>query len=264
MQTLADEDASPQGALLLIRLHDLAGLNHRFGRDKSDAFIQRCAAELTDLSQANVGRMIGRMNGADFALLLPDTDVGRVRDSAKAVLGGAGQLHQRGFTDDNQPASCGFTLYQKGESSSDVLARADTALLHAERSAERIAANLGDVPSNSPNLDWQIQLHRALAENRWAGHISRFMPMMANCCITNPHCALRDADSAELIPAGLDSAALCIAAGADRRNRSGRYPAGLAGNPAQPACNCRQSIREFAAFGNIPSATAGHAAGGWP
>lgn len=202
MQTLADEDASPQGALLLIRLHDLAGLNHRFGRDKSDAFIQRCAAELTDLSQANVGRMIGRMNGADFALLLPDTDVGRVRELAETVLEALGQLHQRGFTDDNQPASCGFTLYQKGESSSDVLARADTALLHAERSAERIAASLGDVPSSSPNLDWQIQLHRALAENRFE---LAYFPVYANDGQLLHHesaLRLRDADSAELIPAG--------------------------------------------------------------
>lgn len=202
MQTLSDEDAMPQGTLLIVRFHDLAGLNHRYGREKSDIFLQRSATELADLVQGKEGWAAARLNGADFALLVPGAEIGQARELAETLLDKFDQLHRRGYTDDNHPASCGFTLYQHGELPADVLARADTALLRAETAPERIAASVGDAPSSSPNLNWQIQLRSALAENRF--ELAYFPVYTNDWQLLHQESAIRmrQPDTGELIPAG--------------------------------------------------------------
>lgn len=202
MQTLSDADAPPHGALLIVRFHDLTGLNHRLGRDKADAFLQRSATEFAEQVQGKEGWAAGRLNGADFALLAPNADIGQARELAEMLLDRFGQLLRRGYTDDTQPACCGFTLYQQGEMPADVLARADTALLRAETAAEHIAASIGDTPGSSPNLNWQIQLRSALAENRFE---LAYFPVYSNDWQLLHHesaIRLRQAGTGELIPAG--------------------------------------------------------------
>lgn len=167
VQALAEEEAHAHGALLIVRLHDLAGLNHHLGREKTDAFLQRCASILTETLRSRHGWLAGRLNGADFAILAPGAGADEIRTLAQGLLAELATLYRHGYTDDSRSALCGFTLYQHGEPSAAVLARADTALLQAEDNPENIAASLEAAFSAQPNVDWQKQLACALDENRF-------------------------------------------------------------------------------------------------
>lgn len=199
---LSDEKALPHGAMLIVRFHDLAGLNHRFGREKTDTFLQRSATELAEVIKQHKDGMAARLNGADFALIVPSAEIGQARALAETLLEQFSQLYRRGFTDDSHPACCGFTLYQHGEMPANVLARADTALLRAEMLPERISASVESSTSNSPNIDWQIQLHSALVENRF--ELAYFPVYSSDWKLLHHESALRlrQADTGELISAG--------------------------------------------------------------
>ena len=202
MQVLSDENAPSHGVLLIVRLHDLTGLNHRHGREKVDFFLQRSAAEFVDVVQAQNGWLAARLNGADFALMAPGVEIGQARTLAEALLARLEQLYRRGHTDDSAPACCGFTLYLQGEMPADVLARADTALLRAEEDSSGIAASIGTASNNQPNTNWQIQLRHALAENRF--ELAYFPVYTRDWQLLHLESAirLRQPDTGELLPAG--------------------------------------------------------------
>ncbi len=202
MQALSDESALPHGALLIVRFHDLVGLNHRLGREKTDFLLQRGAAEFSAAVQDQEGWMAARLNGADFALIVAGAEIGQARELAEGLLDKLGQLYRRGYTDDSNPVCCGFTLYQQGELTSAVLARADTALLRAEAAPEKIASSVEAASSSNPNVNWQIQLRSALAENRF--ELAYFPVYTQDWKLLHREAAirLRLPDSGELLAAG--------------------------------------------------------------
>lgn len=167
LQMLSEGDAAPHGAVILLRLHDLAGLNRRQGRAKVDGFLQHVGAELADLCIHEADWLAARLNGADFVLLAPGADQPLAEKMASNLLSKLDDLYRRGQTDDNTPAHCGFTLFRHGETPAAVLSRADTALVNAEHTPERRASSLDAIVSTSPNDDWQTLLRRALQENRF-------------------------------------------------------------------------------------------------
>lgn len=167
VQSLAEEEAHAHGALLILHLHDLAGLNHHLGREKTDEFLQHCAFILAETLRGRQDWLAGRLNGADFAILAPGAGMDETRLLAQGLLAEFATLYRHGYTDDGRPALCGFTLYRHGEQPADVLARADTALLQAEDNPENISASLEAAFSAQPNVDWQKQLSCALDENRF-------------------------------------------------------------------------------------------------
>ena len=142
LQALSEDDAAPQGALLIIRLHDLAGLNRRLGREKADSFLQRVAAELAAITTDKTDWLAARLNGADYALLAPGLNADHASNLARSVLDKLDDLYRRGHTDDDHPAWCGLTIYGHAEAPGAVLSRTDTALLRAESDPARLTANL--------------------------------------------------------------------------------------------------------------------------
>ncbi len=201
-QTLSDEKAVPEGALLIVRLHDLAGLNQRQGREKADAFLQSSGAILAGKAAGRQGWLAGRLNGADFALLVPGLHTAQAQEFAQSLVSEIETLFRHGYTDDSTPASCGFTLYRHGEKPAEVMARADTALLQAENTGQNVAASLEEAPSKQPNIDWQLQLRAALAENRF--ELAFFPVYHRDGTLLHQEAVvrLRLADSGEMLSAG--------------------------------------------------------------
>ncbi|MBS1154379.1 MAG: hypothetical protein H6R07_303 [Proteobacteria bacterium] len=203
LQALSEDDAAPRGALLIVRLHDLGGLNRRQGRGKADFFLQRVAAEFADIAVHEPDWLAARLNGADFVLLAPGVDEDAADRLARTLLGKLDELYRRGHSDDDRPAWCGFTLYAHDETPGAVLSRTDTALLHAETEPARVAASLEAAISSNPNDDWQALLQRALAENRF--ELASFPVFTLDRELLHRETAirLRHPDSGELVPAGI-------------------------------------------------------------
>lgn len=138
---VADEGAS-SGMLAILRLHDLAGLNRRFGRDRGTELLLSVAALLrlravrfertAGASGAGEPVAVARLNGADFGLLLPPAAPGAAEawlaDLVRAlrglpVLAGAGQ---------GRAGWIGASRWRPGESMADLMARADAMLQACE------------------------------------------------------------------------------------------------------------------------------------
>lgn len=68
---LSGDHASPQAGLVMLRLDDLQGLNQRLGRDATDQVLKAIGSVLHTYPQRVARCVVGRLAGADFALLLP-------------------------------------------------------------------------------------------------------------------------------------------------------------------------------------------------
>lgn len=72
------------GAMALFRLRDLAGINRDAGREAADALIRGAADAAAERAESSPQGVAGRLNGADFAVLLPGA--GDPREAAAALL----------------------------------------------------------------------------------------------------------------------------------------------------------------------------------
>ncbi|WP_458526222.1 bifunctional diguanylate cyclase/phosphodiesterase [Onishia taeanensis] len=69
---LESDDEFHHGCLAMVRVADLEGLNDGMGRPETDRLLHDLAAALHQLALEHSGSQVGRLNGSDFAILLPD------------------------------------------------------------------------------------------------------------------------------------------------------------------------------------------------
>lgn len=161
------ESGAGSGVLVLFRLRDLAGINLAAGRAATDELIRAVAEIAGNHADAVPLAVAGRLNGADFAILLPGkADPHAVATALAAHLNG---LPQPWHAQASALAAMAATNYAPGEKASDLMARLDMALASAE-------LNLGegyvavaptacaDLPLSSQQ--WRDRLAHALA-NGW-------------------------------------------------------------------------------------------------
>lgn len=125
---LGAEDGHSSGALMLVRLTDLAGLNRELGRARTDALLHDVAAAVSEAAARLGSQDVGRLNGTDFALIIPGAEV--LREPAVDV---AARLHAllRGVEGDCSVV-VGAVRWHDGMALSALLASADQALARAE------------------------------------------------------------------------------------------------------------------------------------
>ncbi len=82
--TLQSEDGTRAGGLVLLRVLQLGEINRSLGRDTTDSLIASIAHTLQAYTDRVPGAFAGRLNGADFALVLPEG--GMAHESALALV----------------------------------------------------------------------------------------------------------------------------------------------------------------------------------
>jgi diguanylate cyclase (GGDEF)-like protein len=125
---LDSEDGASSGALVLVRLVDLQALNRTLGRSATDRLLQDAAGAMVESSRRLAASEVGRLNGSDFALALPDVE--SLREPAVDVaarLRGLLRVHEGGAH-----AVVGAVRWWHGAPMSSLLAAADQALARAE------------------------------------------------------------------------------------------------------------------------------------
>jgi diguanylate cyclase (GGDEF)-like protein len=125
---LGPEDGHSSGVLMLVRLTHLQGLNRELGRARTDALLREVAAAISGSAARLGSREVGRLNGTDFALILPEVE--GMREPAVDV---AAQLHEllRGHGTECA-AVVGAVRWHDSMAVSALLASADLALARAE------------------------------------------------------------------------------------------------------------------------------------
>ena len=163
---LSDDDAPPSGSLLMLRLGDLAGINRRAGRETADELLRRLGSTLLELAAGMPGAAVARLNGADFALLVPN-----VQDPApyaSKLLDTLRNLVSAGLIDGENIGHIATGTYQHGQGIGTLLSRIDAALANAEGQSGLAwcrAESNGELCISS-NADWKKLLEGAIQAQR--------------------------------------------------------------------------------------------------
>lgn len=192
------------GGLILFRLRDLAGINLTAGRTETDALIRR-AAHVAAQQEKNLAQALaGRLNGADFAILLPGSSA--VQTVAAAVAGALNALPQPWQQQPQALAITVATTYMPGEAAGALMARLDNALAAAEHGDGygyvAVAAPIGAARPLC-NQEWRDKLRRAL-EHNWI-RLDAFNTRALDGTLSHRECfaRLRLDEDGEWLPAGV-------------------------------------------------------------
>jgi diguanylate cyclase (GGDEF)-like protein len=201
-QALADEKAAAHGALLLIRLHDLVGINRDLGRVQADALIQQMARALTAEMPDSTDWLLARVNGTDFAVLAP----GATSQQCEAWVTAAQQALMRTasarFAEGHNIAHSGVAFYRRGMKEGALLSATDQVLSAAmSLGANRYA--MGEVNNDHAVsvADWRVLLDRAIAAHSF--EVASFPALDLDGTLIHEEALLRlRQDSGNLMTAG--------------------------------------------------------------
>ena len=197
-----DAEDSVGGSLVLVRLANLADINRRLGRAATDDFLKAAGAVIAACADGVPSGSGARLNGADFAVLLP------ARRASFAV--GQDLLQQlvrvsAPFVDGQACAWLGVGQFAHGEDLGALLARVDLALAtaeagHADGVREALQEEADEMPRTAEQ--WSVMILRAL-EHGWVRLIS-FPVVNAEGGLSHRECPLRLMfdEKGEWLPAG--------------------------------------------------------------
>jgi len=133
----SDTPPDAHGHVLILHLHDLAGINRHAGRRPTDQWLTATCQRLGDLLQTPDAPhpqppLLARLNGADFAILLPESDPAAAAQLAERIR--ADLLATRIAAGENELCRWAMSLtnYHPGTTISAVLTRLDQGLTRAE------------------------------------------------------------------------------------------------------------------------------------
>lgn len=135
---LGAEDQANAGYLLLLRVHDLAGLNQRLGGQRTDQLLKAISELLVrEATALGAGHLLARCRGGDFALLAPGLVIDEAEQLAMRLEVALGNLFSIGASDRAPVAHIGLAPFQPGDDCNDLLRLADEALAKAESLTEQ-------------------------------------------------------------------------------------------------------------------------------
>ena len=163
--TLQREDGQATGGLVLLRVLQLGEVNQRLGRERTDRLIVSIARTLQDYVQHAPEALVGRLNGSDFALVLPEAGV--AAESAQVIVA----LLRAGLADvdDAIAVAAGVVEMHPGGSLAGLMSAADLALARAETAGAFCVESThlaGAEPARLGEHGWRERLLAALLEGR--------------------------------------------------------------------------------------------------
>ena len=199
-----DVDAgSGTGVLVLFRLRDLAGINLAAGHVPTDALIRAAAAIAASAVKTSAQAFAGRLNGTDFAILLPGgSDAQAIVASVDQALNALPQPWRDTVPSPPPLAAVAATAYVPGEEIGALMARLDNALAAAERGRGGVVAATGDDALALGSQEWRDKLQQAI-ERRWIT-LAAFDLQAFDGTVVRRECfaRLRLAEGGDWLPAG--------------------------------------------------------------
>jgi diguanylate cyclase (GGDEF)-like protein len=183
---LGSEDGAAAGALMLIRLTELQSLNRELGHAATDRLLQDAAAAIIDAGRRASALEVGRLNGSDFAVILPE--VGSLREPAIDVAARLRSLLKARGGDAS--VVLGAVRWWHGAPMSSLLAAADQALARAEGRGP-FAVEIDDTAEGLVLGEeaWRESMDRALLEQGW--QLIEFPLVDVNGLVVHLECPLR-------------------------------------------------------------------------
>ena len=122
------------GALLFVHLDPLQEFNDTHGHSAGNSLLQRVAQRLAGMCQTYAASLLARMNGAEFAILVPDMEANEAKELGGRVVAALEGISLPG----EMPLGVyvGIALCRPNEGVAALLSKADGALHAARRSAD--------------------------------------------------------------------------------------------------------------------------------
>lgn len=163
--SLGEEAAG--GVLFILRLAKLAELNRQLGREATDELIGRLATVLRELANDRAG-LGGRLNGADFALLLPAGAL--PKQTAEGLLKRLSEVADgfRGLARERITFWLSGGEFASGTKPALILTQVDTALAGLEgNDRDELSVTVIGQEDGSPRTaeDWSAHIRRALDQD---------------------------------------------------------------------------------------------------
>jgi predicted signal transduction protein with EAL and GGDEF domain len=162
----ASPDGLPYGALAIIRLRMLGKINRKHGREVADELLRRVGRAIGELTESCRGTFAGRLNGADFALLLgggcdPAPTLNELLQSLPSVV--------VPLAGDYSTTYIGYSLFARGDNPGRLLARIDAALAAADAGGTSVVREAAAEVASEAALpvgaeQWRSSLRQALAD----------------------------------------------------------------------------------------------------
>ena len=163
-EALADS-AGPGGVgLLLLRVRDLYGMNLRHGHVRTDQILLTMTELLRAYPRQVGGCRLGRLNGSDFALLLPV--MGQAETTARSLL--AALQPMLSPLDAASGVAIGAAELLRPTDGATALSMADEALARAEVNGRFGMETIRTTPpaSSGGQTRWLVAIHQALDQGR--------------------------------------------------------------------------------------------------
>lgn len=173
LRSTLEGDESTGGSLFLIRVADLLGINKRLGREATDDLLRRVAKQLKLSASLEEGTdsaegaecITARMNGADFALLLPGQIAGQ--EQADTLMKALVETMEP-FVESGPSAFIGMGVFKRNTGLGVLLSQVDAALIAAEAegvNAIKAAAIESDDDAPKSAKQWSSMITQALGQH---------------------------------------------------------------------------------------------------
>ena len=153
------------GFIVIVRLAHLVTMNRLVGREQTDRYLHAVGQALGSVEPAIQPTACGRLNGSDFAILLPHQAPAQA--CAQQCLNALQSLRKQHWPEGDNTAWLGWCRFQEGESMDAVMARADMALAAAEADVAdgvRQAEHARHIHLPRSTTQWQTFIQQAIAQ----------------------------------------------------------------------------------------------------
>ena len=177
-RVLQDENAVP-GHVMLVRMRDLAAVNTAHDRHEVDAWLREAANEMQEIAAGqHMDAQVARLNGSDFAILIPGLNGPQATRFARAI---SGQLRDLSLGLPNGGYSrwaFSLTDYAPGRDAGSVMSLLDHGLMRAESAGRADVEYLPSENSNSSRMgasesEWRTLLRTALDDDGFRLQVNR-------------------------------------------------------------------------------------------
>ncbi|MCW2311555.1 bifunctional diguanylate cyclase/phosphodiesterase [Rhodoferax antarcticus] len=178
-------------SVIIARLANLAVVNQTLGRAATDELLCRFGSALEEVAALHPEALAARLNGADFALLLPGTSRFELTKVAKNLLSALTSA-TGAFVPDKATTWLGGGYFPPGMEVDNILAQVDAALAAAELEARDGLHFCGGYDNEAlpkSAKDWATIIQRALSE-KWVRLVS-FPVMTLEGGLIHRECPLR-------------------------------------------------------------------------
>ena len=185
----AHNERSAGGTLLIARLANLAEINQQLGRSATDALLSNFGTILNQLAAAHHEALGARLNGADFAMLVPQMTA--PEKLAETLLQQLSHEASR-YLPEQTTVWLGGGYFDRGIEPGALLAQVDAALATAEtqgRNNLQLVDLRADHEAPKSADEWAATIERALKEN-WVRLVS-FPVIASDGSLMHRECPLR-------------------------------------------------------------------------